>query len=152
MTVMRELRRKGVSLYDHSDAVHLAELFPEDFRDSLALDTRDPERRRKRVSAVFLRFLELVIDDCIAHGNKFMFPTVRPIYLYVCEKGPISTGRAFRQRNVYRNVNIFKSDGKVYELVLHFVELKKKRAIRISYAKYQEIVARVNAGQRYWSR
>lgn len=137
--------------YDYSGALRVRDLLHSRFLAGLDFGrTLDARRRRKAASAVLLRFLELAQRRLLEKGDRLLLPCHPLAVLYICEKTPLERLRIRRNRRIYRGVNPVLSDGKLYEYVLYLAALRRKVRVRIPYTLYQELVGRVNAGQRYY--
>ncbi len=106
----------------------------------------------KRCRAVFIDFLGLLMDDLIENNNRFTSPNRYWFQIYVCEKSKKETFMKLRRNGVYNDVDIIKSDAKLYHFRLfsNYIGPKRYRAVRIGYQRYKKMVKKVNGGMRYF--
>lgn len=146
--------------YDYSNAATMTDLFDDEFLERLDLKTSQITglkfRRGKRVKMMFIRnvftvFLCMLIQECMEKNVKFLFQGKFWFYIYIKK---INSGNFNRiiKNGIYKTVDLIASDFNIYQFVLYSVYLPegdRYRRIRICYDKYQELIQRVNKGQRY---
>lgn len=152
--------------YDYSNAWRIRHVLPDKFlKEQVAIQIRQmpadgsglidyhPERRYKMARAVFMRFLELVVDDMIENNVNFSSPNIDAWQMRIRKQLPDSARIKFESAGLaYSKVNIFRSDGLIYGMILTSKHLKRDWQVRISHAKYMKIVGYVNEGKRYFDR
>lgn len=111
-------------------------------------------RRCQVARAVFMRFIEMVVDDMIQNNSSFVSPNMDYFTLKIRKCSDPKTRHLLEQSGTaYQDVNIFRSDGQVYEMVLQSKALPFPTwQVRISHAKYKQVVRNVNNGKRYFDR
>ena len=108
--------------------------------------------KKQFAQKIFFRFLKIIIEECINKNVRFVSPSRFWFSIYIKEMSQGNKNRILRNKKIYNNVDLIKSDFKIYEFVLRSGYLQgsnKYRRIRISYAKYQELIEKVNNGSRY---
>jgi hypothetical protein len=139
--------------YDYSRAVRLKHLLRDDFLAELDFGrTLCKQRRRKLANAIFLEFIRLAMDAVMEENAKVLFPTTPALLLYIRQKAPQDLYYSILQPNIYTDVSLFRSDGKIYEYALYNQAMKRVLPVRCGYGRYKNLVARVNNGQRYRER
>lgn len=142
---------------DLSEATKLRGILPDPFLDELefkrAAIGKGRREQRKKMRALFVEFLKLVIDDCIQRNVRFYSPTRNRVEVYITEKTDKEIFTKFK-RGLYGDVDLIKSDAKVYQLYFfsHFIGPRPFRKCRMGYTKYKEVMAKVNKGMRYYER
>ena len=147
--------------YDYSNSKKIHSIIPKSLVASTPvkksqIDPKAYQHSKDRMFRnIFYDFLKMVIDDCIENNDKFVSPNMQSFSVYIREKATAEKHRLLKtSAEVYRNVDIIKSDGKFYEFVLvsRWLRGSKYRKIRIGHSKYKEIVKKVNEGKRYFER
>lgn len=109
--------------------------------------------KKQFAQKIFFAFLKLLIDDCIQNNAKFVSPTRFWFAIYIKEINRNNRKRILKTKGIYENVDLIKSDFKIYEFVLrssYLTGYNRNRRIRIGYNKYKELVEAVNEGKRYF--
>lgn len=139
----------GKLTYDYSHAVRLPHLITDEYAKKWNLKAK-PVWKGKRARSIFCAFMKLVIEDMIENGNVFISPNIDHFRLFIKEKTIDSRRMILQNGKTYTDVDLIKSDGKIYEFVLSQSKIPGKfRSVRISYTEYKKVIKKVNEGMRY---
>lgn len=147
--------------YDYSNALTINDIITQEFVDGLKIKCsqvtskfkRGRKVKRQFVQKIFFEFWNMVIDDCIENGRKFISASRNWFTIFIKEMNPESVGRILRNGKIYNNVDLLRSDGKFYNFVFYSAYLprnRRYRSIRIGWTKYQQLIQSVNDGKRYF--
>lgn len=146
----------------YKNAAKINDIIPADFVSTLdipndAIKTRFNRGARVKkqfAQKIFFRFLSLMIDNCMENNTRFISPSRYWFSICIKEINKGNRNRILKNRKIYQDVDLIASDFKIYEFVLRSSYLKgynQNRRIRIGYAKYKDLVKKVNTGTRYRS-
>lgn len=154
-----EPRQFGI--YDDAHCLRLTDIVPAgSLCDLLELTETAPGRnicrlhqvsdRPKLTRKIILAFLDVVISDLIENGNHFRLPVAGLARWRIVAKSRRQVVSIAR-RNKYKFVDLRKSDGKIYELIMEYRAYGKvlKRVIRLNRERYLRLCARVEEGKHY---
>ena len=129
--------------YDYSHAVKLGEIITPEFVESLPIrhlkNCKRAEHRGKFVRGIFATFLGLVQEHLIDHNEKFVAPVYPVTAYYIQDKRHIDMQRILKQCEVYRDVDLLATRGRMYEMVVYsraFRGRRTKLPIRMDYKRY----------------
>jgi hypothetical protein len=103
---------------------------------------------------IVVGFLTLIVDDLIDNGNYFQMP-VQNLARWRIRGKTRKQVESIARRDTYKFVDLAKSDGMVYEMILEFeimrrgVRKKVTRMIRLNYERYQRLCQRVETVGHY---
>ena len=99
---------------------------------------------------IILAFLHKVIDSLIEDADHYQLPTSGGARWRVLAK-PQSQTQSIAARDQYKFVDLRKSKGRIYELVMEYRAHGKsqKRILRIGYEQYRHLCALVETGRSY---
>lgn len=97
---------------------------------------------------IFFKFLRMVLDDMIDNKVCFVFPTRVSSWMRV-EEMEDKWAKKCRQRGVYQNVDLLKTDFKLCHVVYKMKD-RPKRNVRIHHDDYERIVDKMNQGEKYY--
>jgi len=144
-------------VYDYSDAAVLKDVIPDALvRKVPIVKKKVPSytgHKGKVVRAVFLDFLQILMDELIKTNAVFQSPNLETFQVFIREKSYAEQRRLRASTKIYQDVDLIASMGKIYEFVLMSGSLpdSKYRKIRISYSRYKDLVKAANGGMFYYS-
>lgn len=117
------------------------------------LDLYSDGYRRDLAASIFVRSLELVVDDIIENNTQFKFPGLgrTQAYLQMERTSGDAFKRAFK-RGKWRKVDFIKSNFSGYSLYLIMQSLKRpvrKKPIYLSNNRTDKITEYTNQGRQY---
>lgn len=153
------VRRLPNQSYDYRQAVHANGIITDEFVESLGLKPRNlyqkfskgRQSQQEFTRRVFMHGMKLVLETCMATNKVFVSPTLPNYQIYIRPKNPGEVQSIIKKPIVYKNVDLFETDFRIYEFVLHCGKALPERTtrIRIGYTMYKELVDRANKGQSY---
>lgn len=145
---------------DYSDAAKINDIIPEEFVKKLIIPNdaipnkfnRGIRVKKQFAQKIFFRFLKIIIDECIQKNVRFISPSRYWFTIFIKEINSGNRKRILKNKEIYKEVDLIKSDFKIYEFVLrssYLIGRLNNRRIRIAYQKYKELIQMVNNGMRY---
>ena len=102
--------------------------------------------------------VRLVLEDVIKTGNIFQLPVMQGAYIKIVEKEGGKLNCILRQRkwngNYYKDLDMFGSDGKIYEMILEFYvgKYRRERMVWLDRRLFDLLVKMTSEGKRYLKR
>lgn len=144
-------------VYDYSDAATIRDVIPDTLVKRVPIQKKSVPsytgHKGKVVRAIFLDFLQLLMDELIRTNAVFQSPNLETFQVFIREKSYAEQRRLRASTKIYQDVDLIASMGKIYEFVLmsRFLPGSKYRKIRISYNRYKDLIKAVNGGMFYYS-
>jgi hypothetical protein len=143
-----------MGLTDYKNSTRTKDFFNTDWVKNLGITNemvptvkkRGWERKLILCNNVFNTFFQILIDDIIDNDVVFYAP-VRPQFtVYMKVMGNAQMNRIYNNPGIYGDVNLIKTNGRVYCIgfTLPYVKMRRHQEIRISYKDYKRIVKRAN--------
>lgn len=106
------------------------------------------ERKRILCNNVFNTFFQIVINDVIENDVVFYAPVKPHFKVYMKAKNETEMRRILNNSGIYGDVDLIKTDGRVYSVrfTLPYAKERRNREIRINYKDYKRIVKKANEG------
>jgi hypothetical protein len=167
-SIKRELIENNM-IYDYSDLTRNDSIFPTNYKKLLIVQTPEiingrPTKRFRTIykanspkavgKSLLCDFFDIVFNDLIENGGKFILPTKFKAELCVRAIPDIELKRKRQAKNVYKNVDLFKTKFKYYTFNMHIAKridkylfpITHRYRLDVSMFMYKKLVSKMNTG------